>query len=511
MTDDEFEALVRRLEPRARSDPKGYRRRVALLAGLGYAAIGLALAVVLALGALVVLFALSGPALLFKFLIPIVAIGWIVAKSLAVKLDPPEGMPLSRDEAPALHAMIDGVNAVVGGPKVQHVLVDATVNAAVVQIPRLLGLLGQRNYLVLGLPLAQALSPDELRAVVAHELGHLSGSHGRLGAWVYRVRATWFRLLDALEERESWTTALFRRFFEWYVPYFAAYTFPLMRAHELEADDAAAEAAGAVPTATALVAITVADRFTNGDYWPSLYAGARETSAPPVAFTQLRDRLRGTRALESAQEWIGAELASEAGLDDTHPSLFERIRHLGLEPDDVVAASNGGPLGLSAAEEYLGPAEDVLIGRLDAEWRAAVEDDWREAFADAERRRARLAELEAQTASSLDELREQAMLAQDFRSDDEALALFRQVLERDRDDAGAHYTVGRILLERGDETGLGHLDRAMELDEDATIPASALASSYLEEHGRGDEAGAYLERIERHMALLVERGEIVSS
>jgi hypothetical protein len=55
----------------------------------------------------------------------------------------------------------------------------------------------------------------------------------------------WAQLLRGLEQVESWATMPFRRFFEWYAPYFAAYSFPLRRRHEYEADTAAAEAASA--------------------------------------------------------------------------------------------------------------------------------------------------------------------------------------------------------------------------------------------------------------------------
>jgi hypothetical protein len=44
MEPERWEALVRRLEKRARQDPQGYRRRVALLAALGFGYLGAVLA-----------------------------------------------------------------------------------------------------------------------------------------------------------------------------------------------------------------------------------------------------------------------------------------------------------------------------------------------------------------------------------------------------------------------------------------------------------------------------------
>jgi hypothetical protein len=78
VTPEQFEALVRRLEPQARANPTGYARRVALLAGLGYAFIALALAFLVALAGVVVALALAGRGVLLKLLLPIGALGWVI-------------------------------------------------------------------------------------------------------------------------------------------------------------------------------------------------------------------------------------------------------------------------------------------------------------------------------------------------------------------------------------------------------------------------------------------------
>ena len=49
--------------------------------------------------------------------------------------------------------------------------------------------------------------------VVAHEYGHISGSHGKSGAWVYRIRLVWMRLYETFQEESDWFDKLFTRFF----------------------------------------------------------------------------------------------------------------------------------------------------------------------------------------------------------------------------------------------------------------------------------------------------------
>ena len=119
-----------------------------------------------------------------KLLIPIGALLVVIGRSLYVTFDPPTGVRISKDNAPELARMLEDVRRAIRGPRLHSVLVDERPNAGVVQVPRAGGLFGSRNYLVLGLPFLLALTADEFRGVVGHELGHLSRSHGRFGAFV---------------------------------------------------------------------------------------------------------------------------------------------------------------------------------------------------------------------------------------------------------------------------------------------------------------------------------------
>src|SRR5262249_21700409 len=134
-------------------------------------------------------------------------------------------------------------------------------NAAVVQAPRL-GLFGwYRNYLLIGLPLVKALTVEQFKAVLAHEFGHLSKGHGGMSNWIYRQRLRWSRLIAALEAAESWGVFLFRPFLRWYAPYFNAYSYPLARANEFEADATSARLASRQAAAEALTAVNVVGSY----------------------------------------------------------------------------------------------------------------------------------------------------------------------------------------------------------------------------------------------------------
>lgn len=502
MDDERWEALVRRLEPEARARPQAHRRKVLLLAALGYAFIGALLAILAALALVVVVAALKGHGvILLKLLIPIGALLWVVARSLYVRFEPPAGIPVERTDAPALLAMIDEVRDAIRGPRIRRVLVDGDANAGVVQVPRLGGIAGSRNYLLLGLPYLQGLSAEQFRAVVAHELGHLSRSHGRFGAFVYRVRATWVQLLEGFEHRDSIWTALVRRFFLWYVPYFNAYSLPVARAHEFEADDAAAAVTSREAAASSLVAGTLVARWLSESYWPGIYRRAVHEPAPPsVAFAPLASEIVQAKRGQDVEPWYRALLGVETDVTDSHPSIAERIAHLGVAPDEALrlAREDGGE---SAVAAYLGAAATSLAGRIDNAWRAEIASEWGAEHERAMHDRAELERLEREESLPPERALLRAQLTEKFRGSEPALARYRELVGS-ANDVPARFAVGRLLVERDDDEGLRWLDEAMDRDPDAVLPSCEVAYGYLFRRGRDEEAQAYLDRAKRQAALL---------
>jgi hypothetical protein len=100
VTEEQWGRLVRRLEPEARANPQAYARKVALLGTLGYVFLGAALLALTGLTALVIWAAVVGSAVLLKFLLRIGAVAFIILRSLVVKMDPPDGISLRREQAP---------------------------------------------------------------------------------------------------------------------------------------------------------------------------------------------------------------------------------------------------------------------------------------------------------------------------------------------------------------------------------------------------------------------------
>jgi hypothetical protein len=164
----ELRQLVNRLEAEAASRPGLYKLRVVALALLGYGY--LLLILVLSLGLPIVfvagLFTRARAVfiqLVLKLGIPLLVLAAVLVRSLWVRIPAPVGIPLRKEQAPLLFETARRLSRALGAPRVHHVILDGSFNASVVQIPRL-GVLGwSRNYLTVGLPLLDALTPEQIR------------------------------------------------------------------------------------------------------------------------------------------------------------------------------------------------------------------------------------------------------------------------------------------------------------------------------------------------------------
>ncbi|HKB18509.1 MAG TPA: M48 family metallopeptidase, partial [Candidatus Dormibacteraeota bacterium] len=101
---------------------------------------------------------------------------------------PPGPLLNPAGQAP-LFAELQGVASAVGETMPAEVYISPEMNAGVLQRRR-------RRVMVLGLPLMQVLTVNEMRAVLAHEFGHYHGGDTRLGPWIYRTREAIERIVQ---------------------------------------------------------------------------------------------------------------------------------------------------------------------------------------------------------------------------------------------------------------------------------------------------------------------------
>lgn len=510
MTEQEFTALVERLTERARLQPQRFRLEVFALAALGHAYVLVLVLLALLTSLVLVVLCFLQPILLVKLLkiiwLPI-WFAWSVLKSIWVRFDPPQGRPLTQAEAPALFAEIERIRAAIPGPKPHQVLVTDDYNAAVAEHARLGALGGWRNYLILGLPMMSAMSPDQFRAVLAHEFGHFGAGDSRMTGRIYRMRVLWGRLQQQFSERGGF---FFKRFFAWFGPKFNAYSFVLARAQEYAADAASAKLVGAAPAAEALVIARIGHDYQESQVWKPVWQRVPLDPEPTARpFAQLLEGGHRYGDWSDAEARLQRAMLHRTNWSDTHPALNDRLAALGRPAAVPPAAPQ------SAAAVFLGPTAEVLAKEFDERWRASVVQPWRERHEQRQQERRELAEIEEKSGSEagLDTQQRwrQAVLTETVHDAATALPLYRAFADAHPEVAEARYAIGQILLRQGDESGIALIDAVMRQDPNAIKPGAELIHDFLMERGREAEVKPYIDawqaRDELERRAAAERAE----
>lgn len=528
----QFTQLARRLEAYAKAHPRRYHAKVVGILILGYAyPVLMLLLLVGLLGVLVALLVallISGQGssvyVFVKCAIMLLLPIYALLRALFVRLSPPEGIRLQPAEAPRLFALIEKLRRSIRAPRLHRVLITGDFEACVVQHPRL-GLLGwYRNYLIIGFPLIAALDPVQFEAVLAHELGHIAHTHGRLGNWIYRVRASWSRLSESFEKKRVRGAFLFQRFFRWYFPHFHAWSLIVARECEYEADRVSAALAGPEAFARALLATRLHKAYLDSKFQDEMTRRAGEGQPPPDSwFAVMSQHLRDGYATQDMEHWLGQALSQATDIHDTHPALSDRLRGLGIEPACCVRLLAAGPHPCTStdltAATLLGDMEPEVRRRLDEPVRAHIAKVWQDQAAKILAMRQRFEELESKAASGAAfdaaETLERTILIARTQEPAAALPLLRECVMRPDAPPLAHYRLGQMLLELENEEGLAHLEEAIRRNQEFTLPGCELAIGWLKARGRNDETGRWYERGDEHYGkkqdIARERGQVTAA
>jgi tetratricopeptide (TPR) repeat protein len=341
--------------------------------------------------------------------------------------------------------------------------------------------------------------------VLAHEAGHLAGGHARVGNWIYRLRAAWSRLHEAVAREQHWGSFAVRPFFDWYAPYFAARSFPLARLNEYEADAAAARATAPIAAAEALSAVNVVAAWLDERFWPGIFDRVAADASPDATpFRSIGGGIAATIPADDAAGWLARALARRTTFDDTHPALGDRLAALGQTARLALPAP-----GDSAAAVLLGPAYGDIVAQFDAHWRERVGPRWAERHRELAAGRERLAVLDrdATQGRTLEpaEAIERADLAEEVGGGAPvAIALLDDVAARVPDHAGVQFRLGRLRLTLDEAAAIAHFERAVALDPAAEAAACSHLIAHLRSQGREEAARDWIRRWEVASGRLAE-------
>jgi len=289
-------------------------------------------------------------------------------RALHTRRPEPVGIPVTRADAPQLWALLDGAAAAAGTRAPDTVTIVADAAAKIIERSHLLGLVGGRRDLYLGLPLLQAWDEAHLRAVAAHELGHFSPRLGRLAPLAYRGRVVVGRTVPRIPRRNP-AGPLLRT----YAKFYRRIDTPFSRAQELAADRIAAEYAGhtaATAVLRDLPALDALQRIFHAEY---LGPGWQAGHVPEDLFGGF------LRVLAARANDVAVLRARDPGTPsawDTHPPVADRLAALtgsptpraakGAVPDSAapqsLAVTGNSTAGKSVQNAAVGLLGDAVLG-----------------------------------------------------------------------------------------------------------------------------------------------------
>jgi len=492
----DFSTLIGRLEREADAHPHLYLGKVAVAAALGFLIPGLIALTILAC-CLSILFALvTGGRPPFLAAIGILVGGAMLIatiRALRVQVPEPDGLTLTREDAPDLFRLIDVISRKIVATPFASVKINGDFKLGIQQIPRWGVFGGYRNHLYIGAPLLLALSADEFCALLAHEIAHLGGGERQFAARVYSLRKTWHLLLPKLAAPANAFDRALAFYHRWYAPWFYAYSFALARNHEYESDRLAASVTSAQTLGRALIQVEMATRFLADIYWARFLGRVEEAPEPPYKPYSLLPRAFKIMEKEPLRpQWLAEALRRYAAETDTHPGLAERLAALEVSPQVPPPATS------SAALLTLGPAAQPAIDHCDNVWRAQNLSSWRKRHDQIREARWKLAEYEQQgsAAMSPQDLWSKASLLMSVQREDDAIDCLQQLVAREGEFPDAHLLLARLLLKFGEEQGLEHLVAAVQQRAELEETAASIGYEYLMNRSRKGEAVRFVQRIQ---------------
>jgi Zn-dependent protease with chaperone function len=483
--------LVQRMQREADADFDAFMRRTRrlLYGGLAYAFLGFFIVAGLILLLVVLVLQRKRVPVYSFFILGSLLLGIISA--LFVKREPPEGLTVSREDAPLLWAEVDRFTALAKIPPVARIRIDLDLNAAAAT-----RILPWRFWqpveheLIVGWSLMSLLDPEEFRSVLAHEFGHFGGRHGHFSSFASRVTG----YLHEVATRTS--TALFGnllygRFFAWFQPRLAARMFVLSRRNEFEADAFEAKFSGPDIAARSLVRLVGQD----GRMWHRRLGMIWDWPlGSPAMPTDLATRARlywqNIRQRPVTEPRLRRLLRVETGPLDTHPQLSDRLRNMQAKRDVGELLALQRTVLPPAVDHYFGTKRDEIEARLSrvfaeqqAEAYARIQP---RQLADAQRMQA-LQAARATRPLTARELEEYGELAVQYHQEPLGIELFRELLALEPDNPRGVLELGQLYAQ--DEDGPQHAEGLVLLERATQHPSTAAdAYQYLSEYAakRGD-------------------------
>lgn len=259
---------------------------------------------------------------------------------------PIAGRPVSREQAPGLWRLLDGLATRLGALRPDNIVVGLTGGVFVASGPKRLepgGAALDGRTLYLPLPMLPLLREDEVATIIGHELAHFSGGDTEYSLRFLPIYAGVGRSLDAVlmagAQRDGSVSLLTRpalRLGIFVMDQFHLAVRHWSRRREFAADAAGAEATSADAAARALLRTTAVQPRIDEMLEAAYRAPA---AAPPDLVAATLDRV-AEHGLDSPADHLEERQPHPT---DTHPTTRQRLDALGREVTPALLAAAAAP------------------------------------------------------------------------------------------------------------------------------------------------------------------------
>lgn len=298
------------------------------------------------------------------------------------KIEPPKikGLRLIESEFPELHQSVENLCKTLNAEKPDSILLTPECSIAIISPPRFFGLGRGKHVLRVGLPFFLAFSTEELHALFAHEMAHLSGTLNKASRRIQFRLIVWNQIRDSLSETSLLTGILSVLFGRLFIRPAERLLYASQWAAEFESDQLAATLLGNDEFASSYIKAETVTLLTEMSFWSVVMNGFGDEPAPPAdVYHQFEDWVQRLTINEyhEALEWVLAR-SEIAALD--HPPAKARLERLypsGLPPFDRLIHHVSKHRGETS---LLGEKEGELTNLLSRAWYEEKRLPWRDQF-----------------------------------------------------------------------------------------------------------------------------------
>lgn len=423
-----------------------------------------------------------------KFLFIPVGLAFTFLITLFVKTPESEGIVINKKLYPAFDQLLEELGRSIGTKKIHEIRIDNSYNAGVCESGfLLLPFMGKRT-LDIGLELLLSVTKDEFKAILAHELSHISKKHAIFNNFMYRNRKRMTSLINAFSKKETSNPLV--KILIWYIKKFNTYAFAYSRKNEFEADNNAAIHTNNKSMGNGLVRTAFMRYYVDEFFWDEILLKSNDLIMPTVKpYHLLKEWVKKPIDKEFFKKIISYRMHDTQNENDTHPPLNERLKALNYEYEYSLDR-----IEISAGEYYFNDRLDKILEAYNRKWQAFVISTWKKEYEERQQLKANIKFYNKCSDLDPDDLCVHSFAIYRIeRNIDLVKQLIEKALSINPQHAKSNYAYGFILSKLHDDNCLKYFELSRNLDKKYTLDTLDMTIKYLLLQGRHSEAEKYLD------------------